>query len=149
MLIDENGEKVGVLSLSDALALAEERNLDLMEVSSDVDPPVCKLIDYDKMRYEETRAQRRARANQKTIDIKELRIGLKISSHDIDLKVNQAKKFLENGNKVHLVIRMRGREQAFSERAFNLMQSLIQDIGGSVEQAPSKLGNQITATIAK
>lgn len=136
-----------MVTLAKALALAEERSLDLMEVSPDASPVVCKLIDYDKMRYEETRAQRRARANQKTIDVKELRIGLKISSHDIDLKVNQAKKFLEHGNKVHLVIRMRGREQAFAGRAFDLMQQLIVSIGGSVEQAPSKLGNQITATI--
>ena len=149
LLIDERGQKVGQIALADALALAEERGMDLVEVSPDVTPPVCKLLDYDKLRYEETRAARRARANQKTIDVKEIRIGLKISEHDMALKVSQAKKFLISGNKVHLVIRMRGREQAFADRAFNLMQTLISSIGGLVEQAPNKLGNQVTATLAK
>ncbi len=147
LVIDEKGTKLGELSRSDALRLAEERNLDLVEVSPQVSPPVCKLLDYGKLRYEETRAERKAKAHQKTIEVKEIRLGLKISTHDLQLKITQAKKFLAQGNKVHVVLRMKGREQAFPDRAFQLITSMIAEIGGSVEQAPSKLGNQVTATI--
>ncbi len=147
-MIDERGEKIGVIPTADALKLAEERNLDLVEVGPDANPPVCKLVDYGKLKYEETRAERRARANQKTITIKEIRMGLKISPHDTALKVAQAQKFLEQGNKVHLALKMRGREQAFADRAYTLMNQLIAQIGGTVEQSPNKLGNQITATLA-
>ena len=149
LLIDDQGEKIGELSRADALALAEEKNLDLVEVAPLARPPVCKLINYDKLRYEETRAERRARANQKTISIKEIRVGVKISPHDLQLKVDQAKKFLEKGNKVHIALRMRGREQAFADRAFKLVQEIITATGGKVEQHPSKMGNQITATISQ
>lgn len=137
------------MATADALALAQSKELDLVEVSPDSAPPVCKLLDYGKLRYEETRAERKARANQKTITIKEIRVSLKISSHDLELKVNQAQKFLEKGNKVLLTLRMKGREQAFAERGYELIQSMIARIGGKVEQTPNKVGNQITATIAQ
>lgn len=147
MLIDETGEKVGEISLSDALRLAEERGLDLVEVAPQLKPPVCKLINYDKLRYEEARAIRKARAKQKNIDVKEIRMGMKISEHDANLKVDQAKKFLEHGDKVRLVMKMRGREQIFASRAFELITQIAANIGGTVEQSPSKLGNQVSVTI--
>jgi len=147
MLIDENGERVGEIKLADALKLSEERGLDLVEVAPQLKPPVCKLINFDKLRYEEARAERKAKSHQKTIDIKEIRMGLKISEHDISLKTDQAKRFLEKGDKVRLVIKMRGREQMFSERAYEKINNIAQNIGGVVEQTPSRMGNQISLTI--
>jgi len=147
MLIDENGEKVGEVSRSVALAMADEKGLDLVEVAPQLQPPVCKLINFDKLRYEEARAIRKARAKQKNIDVKEIRMGMKISEHDVSLKVDQAKKFLEHGDKVRLVMKMRGREQIFIGRAFDLITKIATNIGGTVEQSPSKLGNQVSVTI--
>ncbi len=147
-MIDQDGKKVGEVSVADALSLAEERGLDLVEISPNAVPPVCKLLDYGKMKYEETRAERKAKSHQKTIQVKEIRLGVKISEHDAQLKITQAQKFLSQGNKVHIVIKMKGREQAFPDRAYGLIQDLMTKIGGKVEQAPSKLGNQISATLA-
>lgn len=135
------------MPVSEALSMAQERELDLVEVAPESSPPVCKLLDYGKLRYEETRAERKARANQKTIQIKEIRFSLKISEHDQQLKIQQAQKFLSKGNKVFLALKMKGREQAFTDRAYELINHIIEQIGGKVEQAPSKMGNQITATI--
>lgn len=136
------------MTTSQALELAQSKELDLVEVSPETTPPVCKLLDYGKLRYEETRAERKARANQKTISIKEIRVSLKISAHDLELKTQQAQRFLGKGHKVLVALRLKGREQAFAERGYNLVQNMIEKIGGKVEQTPNKVGNQITATIA-
>jgi translation initiation factor IF-3 len=148
LLIDQNGQSQGEVSRAQALELAESIGLDLVEVSPMAVPPVCKILDFGKMIYEETRAERKAKANQKTIDVKEIRLSLKISDHDLELKINQAKKFLTQGNKVRVVIKMKGREQIFAERAFATINEIGQKIGGKIEQSPSKLGNQISITIA-
>jgi len=148
LVIDENGERIGEISRAEALQIAQERGYDLVEVSPQASPPVCKLLDYGKMKYEATRAERKAKAHQKTIDVKEIRLGVKISEHDLQLKAAHAKHFLEQGNKVHVVVRMKGREQAFPDRAYTLLEHMLESVGGTVEQSPSRMGNQISATIA-
>lgn len=130
------------------MQIAIERGYDLVEVSPQAQPPVCKLLDYGKLKYEETRAERKAKAHQKTIDIKEVRIGVKISDHDLNLKVNQAKKFIEKGNKVRIFVKMKGREQAFPEKAYELINNFINQTGATPEQSPSRAGNQISVTIS-
>ncbi len=147
LLIDETGASIGQISRNEALSIAEERGYDLVEVSPQVTPPVCKLLDYGKLKYEETRAERKARANQKTIDIKEIRIGVKISEHDLLLKINQAKKFIEKGNKVRVSVKMKGREQAFPDKAYALIEQIISQTDSKPEQSPSRAGNQISVTI--
>lgn len=139
---------MGELNRAEALNIAAERGYDLVEVSPQVSPPVCKLLDYGKLMYEETRAERKAKAHQKTIDVKEIRMGVKISEHDISLKVNQAKKFIEKRNKVRISIKMKGREQAFPEQAFDLIGQIISQIGATPEQPPSRAGNQVSVTIS-
>ena len=138
---------VGELTIDQARTLAEARGLDLVEVSPNSQPPVCKLVNWGKMKYEETRAERRARAHQKTIQVKEIRLGLKISEHDRKLKIDKAKQFLVKGHKVHIVIKMRGREQTFPERAYSQLASMVEEIGGKVEQPPGRIGNQISTTL--
>lgn len=128
--------------------MADEKGLDLVEISPNANPPVCKILDYGKLRYEETRLFRKSRVHQKTIEVKEIRLSPKISEHDAALKIAQAQKFLQKGNKVHLVVRMKGREQAFAGQVDQSFRQLIGRIGGKIEQPPSKIANQITATVA-
>ena len=148
LLIDESGTSLGELNRNEALAIATDRGYDLVEVSPQVSPPVCKLLDYGKLMYEETRSERKAKARQKTIEIKEIRIGVKISEHDSLLKVIQAKKFIDKGNKVRVSIKMKGREQAFPEQAYELINQIIAQIGATPEQPPSRAGNQVSVTIS-
>ncbi len=147
-MVNETGEYLGQTAISQALAMAEEKGLDLVEISPNANPPVCKILDYGKLRYEETRSQRKSRLHQKNIEVKEIRLSTKISDHDASLKIAQAQKFLQKGHRVHLVVRMKGREQAFASQAEENFRGLIERIGGKLEQSPSKVGNQISATIA-
>lgn len=114
-LIDEDGNQLGIMSAKDAQMLARERNLDLVKISPKAIPPVCKIIDYGKFRYEQTKKEKEARKKQNTITIKEVRLSPNIGEHDINTKKKQAEKFLKNGDKVKVSVRFRGREMAHTE----------------------------------
>ena len=113
-LIDSDGSQLGIMSTRDALAKAEEKNLDLVKIAPQAQPPVCKFLDYGKYRFEMQKRDKEAKKNQKIVDIKEIRLSLNIDTNDFNTKVGQAKKFLSKGDKVKVSIRFRGREMAHS-----------------------------------
>ncbi|HET7034958.1 MAG TPA: translation initiation factor IF-3 [Thermomicrobiaceae bacterium] len=137
-LIDENGTHVGVLRTRDALEMARERGLDLVEVQPNAVPPVCRLMDYGKFRYEESRRERESRKRQKTADVKEIRLSPKIGEHDLETKGRLALKFLEAGDKVKLTVRFRGREMAHQDIGRSILERMAQDFGpaATVDQVP-------------
>ncbi len=111
-VISENGEQLGIMSARDAMKIAREADLDLVKIAPNAKPPVCKIIDYGKYRYELARKEKEAKKKQKTIEVKEVRLSPNIDTNDLNTKINQAKKFLSKGDKVKVALRFRGRELA-------------------------------------
>lgn len=109
-LIGEDGEQLGIMSSREAMKLAAEANLDLVKIAPTAKPPVCKIIDYGKYKYEQTRKEKEAKKKQKTVEVKEVRLSPNIDTNDLNTKVNNAKKFIGKGNKVKVTLRFRGRE---------------------------------------
>ena len=149
-LIGPNGEQVGVIATSVALNLAKEANLDLVEVAPNAKPPVAKLIDYGKYKYNEKIKAREARRNQSTAEIKEIRFRLKIDDHDFDVKKGHVTRFLNGGDKVKVTIMLRGREQSRPIGGVELLQRLASEVEeyGTVEFAPKQEGRNIIMTLA-
>ena len=116
-VIGVNGEVVGIMSSKDALKLAREAELDLVKVAPQAKPPVCKIVDYGKLRYEMARKEKEARKKQKTMEIKEVRLSPNIDTNDLNTKINQARKFLQHGDKVKVTLRFRGRELAHVDQS--------------------------------
>ena len=139
-VIDPDGEAIGIMSAAEALKIAEEKNLDLVKIAPQAKPPVCKIMDYGKYRFEQTKREKEARKNQRIIEIKEIRLSLNIDKHDFETKVNHAKRFLESGNKVKVSIRFRGREMAHPENGLVTMSNFSEACSefSSVEK-PAKL----------
>lgn len=137
-LIDENGNHIGVLRTRDALEMARERGLDLVEVQPNAVPPVCRLMDYGKFRYEESRRERESRKRQKTAEVKEIRLSPKIGDHDLETKGRLALRFLEAGDKVKLTVRFRGREIAHQDIGKGILERMAVDLGpvASIDQVP-------------
>jgi translation initiation factor IF-3 len=148
-VIDEDGKQLGILSKQEAMQLAEERGLDLVEISPDADPPVCKIIDWGKYNYQRTKQQQKNRKSAKTLDMKQMRFGLKIGQHDLDIKMSKVSKFLEAGHKVKITIFYRGREQAHKELGFQLAEKVIADFGDTivVDQKPQLAGRQLSFVV--
>lgn len=120
-VIDSDGSQLGVIAISKALEAAYAKDLDLVAISPNANPPVCKIMDYGKYRFEQAKREKEARKNQKVIEIKEIRLGLGIDVHDFETKGNHARRFLENGNKVKVSIRFRGREMGHPEIGLETM----------------------------
>lgn len=139
-VISEDGEQAGVMSASQALKLAESKNLDLVKIAPQAKPPVCRIMDYGKYCFEQSKREKEARKKQKVVDIKEIRLSLNIDTHDFNTKVGHAKKFLEAGDKVKVSIRFRGREMAHSRLGLGSMAKFAQacEDFGDVER-PAKL----------
>lgn len=149
-VIDEEGGQVGILQVRDALAMAEERGLDLVEVAPNAVPPVCRLLDYGKFRYEQSKKEREAHRNQKQVETKELRLRPKTDDHDLTVKQNQARKFLQNGDKVKFTVRFRGREMAYPEIGRAMLEQLaegLRDIA-AIEQRPQLEGRALTLVMS-
>jgi translation initiation factor IF-3 len=134
----------------DALALARQRALDLVEVAPNAQPPVCKIMDYGKFKYEQTKTERDSRKSQKSVVVKEVRFSPKIDEHDIDTKTKMAKRFLAEGNKVKLTVRFKGRELAHTNIGRDLLQQVQMMLGDSViVEAPSKMeGKSMTMMVS-
>lgn len=145
LVIDENGTKLGVLQTRDALRMAEEKALDLVEVSPNSRPPVCKLMDYGRFRYEQAKKEREARKKQRITDLKEVRMTPKIEDHDLAVKTKATEKFLRDGDKVKVVIRFRGREIVHADLAQKLMHELAQQLTeiAGVEREPRVEGRNM------
>ena len=121
-LIGENGEQLGIMPTREAQAMADAAGLDLVKINPKAQPPVCKIIDYGKFRYEQTRREKEARKKQKTVEVKEVRMSPNIDSNDLNTKVAAARKFIEKGNKVKVSIRFRGREMAHTAASRPMME---------------------------
>jgi len=120
-IVSDSGEQLGFMSAAEALALAESKNLDLVKIAPQANPPVCKIMDYGKYLFEQSKREKEARKNQKIVELKEIRLSVKIDTHDFDTKVDHARKFLTAGNKVKVSIRFRGREMAHPNLALDNM----------------------------
>jgi|GEM_PF-116364 len=149
-VIDENGEQLGVLPPFEALKIARERGLDLVEISPNAVPPVCRIQDYGKYLYEKDKSERAARKKQKVIIIKEVKFSVTVDEHDYQTKKNRAIGFLQEGDKVKASLRFRGRQMAHRELGYQIINRLIQDVGdgGVVEFHPRMEGTTLHAIIA-
>ena len=145
-----NGEQVGIVRVEDALRLAAEADLDLVEVAPDGKPPVCKLMDYGKFKYESAQKARESRRNQANTVIKEMKLRPKIDDHDYETKKGHVVRFLRGGDKVKITIMFRGREQSRPELGFNLLKRLADDVAedGSVESQPRQDGRNMLMVLA-
>jgi translation initiation factor IF-3 len=148
-VIDEDGKQLGVLSRNEALDLAKERELDLVEISPDADPPVCKIVDWGKFNYQRTKQLQKNRKTAKTLEMKQMRFGLKIGDHDLAIKMGKVTKFLDAGHKVKITLFYRGREQAHKEIGFKIAERVIADFGDTiaVDQQPQLAGKQLSFVI--
>jgi translation initiation factor IF-3 len=149
-LVGPEGEQIGIVSIDDALRLAVEADLDLVEVAPTAKPPVAKIMDYGKFKYEAAQKAREARKNQVQTIIKEMKLRPKIDQHDYDTKKNHIERFLQGGDKVKVTIMFRGREQSRPELGYRLLQKLAEDIGelGFVESAPLQDGRNMVMVLA-
>jgi translation initiation factor IF-3 len=149
-LIDYTGDNLGVVKIGDALARAVETGLDLVEISPNADPPVCKILDYGKLKYEEQKKRNVARKKQKVIEVKEIKMRPNIDVHDYDFKMRAIHRFLDEGDKVKVTMRFRGREMAHQEIGMQVLQRVREDLQelAKVEQSPKMEGRQMTMVMA-
>jgi translation initiation factor IF-3 len=150
LLIDQNGEKQGVMPISAALEAADEVGLDLVEISPNSDPPVCKILDYGKFKFQEQKKKNEARKRQKTVEIKEIKLRPNIDTHDYDVKAKAMHRFFEEGDKVKVTLRFRGREMAHPELGMKLLQQVKTDFEpvAKVEYEPRMEGRQMIMILA-
>jgi len=153
-VIDAEGKQLGVLSRAEALRLAGEEGLDLVEISADATPPVAKIIDWGKFNYQRTKLQQKNKRTSKTLDVKQMRLGLKIGEHDMQTKLGKVVKFLEAGHKVKITVFFRGRELAHKDIGFKLADTIIARMKGEedeeriiVDQQPQLAGKQLSFVI--
>ena len=148
-VIDENGQQLGVISRAQALQLAIQAELDLVEISPNTSPPVARIVDWGKFNYQKTKQQQKNKKSTKAQDIKQMRMGLKIGEHDLDVKLRKVTGFLEDGHKVKMTLFFRGRELAHKDLGFQLAEKIIQRFGDTiaVDQLPQMTGKQIIFVI--
>jgi translation initiation factor IF-3 len=149
-LIGADGENIGVVTPSRAMMLAEEAGLDLVEISPNAEPPVCKIMDFGKFKYEQQKREAEARKKQKIIEIKEIKFRPGTDEHDYQVKMRSVLKFLEEGDKVKITLRFRGREMAHQQLGMELLNRVSADVGttGKVESMPKLEGRQMVMMIA-
>ena len=149
-VVDQNGAQLGVMPVKQALDMAEEMQLDLVKIAPQARPPVCKIMDYGKYRFEQSKKEREFRKNQKVITVKEVRLSATIEDHDIDVRVKNAIKFLKDGNKVKATIRFRGRQITHSEIGREIMADFAERIKdyGTVDKAPAIEGRNMSMFVS-
>ena len=150
-LIGENGEKLGVNPFEKALEMAEEKNLDLVLVSPNANPPVCKIMNYGKYKFEQAKKEKEAKKKQKVLEVKEIRVTPNIEEHDFSFKAKNAKKFLQDGNKVKITVRFRGREVNNAKAGEVVLNKFIEALEevSTVEKAPKLEGRNMFTILAK
>ena len=139
-VIGEEGQQLGIMSSRDAMKLAKDAGLDLVKIAPTAKPPVCKIVDYGKFRYEQARREKEAKKKQKVIEVKELRLSPNIDTNDLNTKVNNARKFLEKGDKVKVTLRFRGREMGHPELGADIMKRFAESLADTANvDKPAKL----------
>lgn len=151
LLIDEQGNKLGTVAIAEAQQMAIDQGIDLVEVSTGTTPPVCKLVDFGKYQYRKDKAERKQKAKQKKVEIKGIRLTLKIGKHDIDVRLKRAAKFLEQGDKVKIEMLLRGREKAHFNLAKEIFKNFHESLGEDIliEQPVTRKGAKLISIIAK
>lgn len=150
-LIGADGEQLGIVSSREAQKIADEAGLDLVKIAPNAKPPVCKVIDYGKYRYEQARKEKDAKKKQKTVELKEIRLSPNIEANDLNTKMNAAKKFLAKGNKVKITLRFRGREMAHMNVSKHILDDIAENLSdvAVVEKAPKVEGRSIGMVLAE
>ncbi len=150
-MIGEDGEQLGIMSSKEALSRAEEAGLDLVKIAPTAKPPVCRIVDYGKFKYEQVRREKDAKKKQKTIEIKEIRLSPNIDTNDLNTKANAARKFLTKGNRVKVTLRFRGREMAHMSESKHILDDFAQTLAdiSVVEKPPKVEGRTMTITLAE
>jgi len=150
-VIDDQGGQLGIMTKAEALVAAQEANLDLVEISPNADPPVAKIVDWGKFNYQRMKLIQKNKRSAKTFEMKQMRVGLKISDHDLGVKGKKVREFLEDGHKVKYTLKYRGRELAHRDIGFTLAQKIIDSFGEliSVDQNPIFAGKQLTFVIRR
>ena len=148
-LIGEEGEQIGVVEIREAIERAYDIGLDLVEIAPNSDPPVCKILDVGKLKYQEQKKRNEARKKQKTIDIKEIKLRPNIDSHDYDVKMRNARRFIDDGDKVKVTLRFRGREMAHQELGAQVLEKVRNELDAiaKVEQMPKMEGRQMVMVV--
>ena len=148
-LVGEQGEQMGIVSSAEANRIAEEKNLDLVLISPNAEPPVCKIMDYGKFKFEQNKKLREQRKAQKVVELKEIQLSMTIEMHDMQTKARHANKFLVDGDKLKVTIRMRGRQQARPELGIVVMRNFFELVAanGIIEKEPEILGRTITMIV--
>ena len=150
-VIGENGDQLGIMPIREAMHLAQEAELDLVKIAPKAQPPVCKIIDYGKYRYELARKEKEARRKQKTVEVKEVRLSPNIDTNDLNTKVNNARKFLTKGNKVKVTLRFRGREMAHVQQSRHILDDfaeMLKDVA-TIEKAPKLEGRNMSMVLTE
>jgi translation initiation factor IF-3 len=149
-LVDERGEMVGIVTRNEALEMAADAGLDLVEIAPNADPPVCKILDFGKFKYEEQKKKNEARKKQKIIEVKEIKFRPSIDDHDYDVKMRSMQKFIGEGDKVKVTMRFRGRELAHQELGMDVLMRVKGDLDAiaKVEQFPRMEGRQMTMVVS-
>ena len=150
-VIGEDGEQLGIMSSKEAMKLAEDAGLDLVKIAPTAKPPVCKIVDYGKYRYEQARKEKEAKKKQKTIEIKEIRLSPNIDTNDLNTKMNAARKFLSKGDKVKVTLRFRGREMAHMASSKHILDDFAENLSdvATLEKAPKVEGRSMTMFLAE
>lgn len=150
-VIGENGDQLGIMSAAEAQKIADEAELDLIMIAPTAKPPVCRIVDYGKYRYEQLRKQKDAKKKQKTMEVKEIRLSPNIDENDLNTKANQARKFIEKGDKVKVSLKFRGREMAHVQTGREIMENFCERLSdiASVDKAAKMEGRNLIATLAK
>ncbi len=150
-VIGDNGQQLGIMSAKEAMKLAQEAELDLVKIAPTAKPPVCKIIDYGKYRYELARKEKEARKKQKVVELKEVRLSPNIDANDLNTKINAARKFLSKGNKVKVTLRFRGREMAHMHSSKHILDDIAKELeeAAIVEKAPKVEGRAISMVLAE
>ena len=145
-VIGENGEQLGVMPTREAMRLAEEAGVDLVKIAPTAKPPVCKIVDYGKFKYEQTRKEKEAKKKQKTVEIKEIRLSPNIDTNDLNTKINAARKFISKGDRVKITLRFRGREMAHMANSKHILDDFAQALSdiAVIEKAPKVEGRSMT-----
>lgn len=150
-VIGEDGEQLGIMPTKEALKLAEEAGVDLVKITPTAKPPVCKIVDYGKFKYEQTRKEKEAKKKQKTVEIKEIRLSPNIDTNDLNTKINAARKFISKGDRVKITLRFRGREMAHMHNSKHILDDIAEALSdiAVVDKAPKVEGRSMTMFLAE
>ena len=144
-LLDENGDQVGIVSLSQAKTLAEDKDLDLVLLNSKVNPPVCKIMDYGKFKFDSLKKEKEIRRNQKIVELKEIQLTMTIDKHDMETKAKHANNFLKDGDKLKVVLRMKGRQRVYANQALDVIRNFYAMVeeNGTIDRQPEISGKNV------